>query len=229
MFTVEQAVENWKNDLRQKQTLMESDIEELESHLQEEMERLTTLGLSEEESFLIGVRRIGDTTQMASEFAKVNTAAIWKNRFFWMIAGLFVSKIIFSLSSFVGKLSFLIEHYFHWFGWYGAGIFNSVLYGLSLILLAAVFYFYVTRSSFSQKMSKFNTLTTIISTWLLFEIGGLVLQMFPMVIMTKLYSPGQIGQFLWGSQSSMFAVHTVWAVLLISLFILLRPKKMQNI
>jgi hypothetical protein len=228
MFTIEQAVENWKNDLRQKQTLMETDIEELESHLREEMERLAPLGLNEEESFLIAVRRIGDTTQMAAEFAKVNAAAIWKNRFFWMIAGLFASQIISNLSSFVGKLSFLTEHYFHFFGWYGAGIFNSVLYGFSLILLATVFYFSVTRSSFGRTLSKLNTLTVILSTWLLLEIGGLLLQIFPAIFMAKLYSPTQTGLFHLGMQYSMLVVHALWAVILIGLFILLRPKKIRT-
>jgi hypothetical protein len=228
MFTVEQAVENWKNDLRQKQTVMESDIEELESHLRDEMERLAPLGLTEEEAFVIATRRIGDTTQMASEFAKVNTAAIWRNRFFWMIAGILVSKLIFDLSSFTSRLSVLTESYFHWFGWFGAGIFSSVLYGISLIALMLVFYFSVTRTSLGRNISRFNTIAIILSIWLLLTIGGQLLNTFPMVFITRLCSPDQIGKLHLGMSYSMAAVHVLWSVMLISLFILLRPKKMQT-
>lgn len=228
MFTIEQAIENWRNELRQKQTVMESDIEELESHLRDEMERLTPLGLSEEEAFWVATRRIGDTAQITAEFAKVNTAVIWKNRFFWMIAGVFVSQIISNLSSFVGRLSFLTEHYFHWFGWYGAGIFSSILYGLSLVVLLLYFYFLVTRVSFGRKISKFNTIATILSTWLLFTIGGQLLRTFPMFFMTKICPPEQIRLLYTGMQYSMIAVNVLWAVILIGLFILLRPKKTQT-
>jgi hypothetical protein len=228
MFTVEQAVENWKNDLRQKQTLMETDIEELESHLREEMERLGPLGLTEEEAFVIAVRRIGDTTQMASEFAKVNTAAIWKTRFFWMIAGIFVLWLITSFSSFVSRLSFFTEAYFHWFGWYGAGIFSSILYGLSLIVSLLIFYFSVTRISFDRRISKYNTITTILPTSLLFVIGGQFLKMSPMIFVARICPPEQIGQLYTGMQYSMIAVNVLWTLILVSLFILLRPKKTQT-
>lgn len=227
MFTIGQAIENWKHDLRQKQTLTESDIEELESHLQEEIERLTPLGLSEEEAFIIATRRIGDTSQMAAEFAKVNTAAIWKVRFFWMLAGIFVLRILTGLSTFVSELFLPIESYFHWFGWFGAGIFHSVLYGIFLIISLLVFYFSVTKIPFGRRILKLSPIAAILIIWLILEAGGL-LRIFSMMFIAKICSAEQIGQLSLGRQYSGLVVSLVQTLILVSLFVMLRPRKAQT-
>ena len=90
MFDLNQEITKWRDNLAQSETLCESDIDELENHLHEEIEHLTTLKLSEEEAFRIAAHRLGDTGSLAGEFAKVSGAIILSRRLFWMIAGALV-------------------------------------------------------------------------------------------------------------------------------------------
>ncbi len=93
MFDLKEEITKWRNDLVQSETLGKSDIAEMENHLQEEIEHLTTLKLSEEEAFRVAAHRLGDTGSLAGEFAKVNGAIILSRRLFWMIAGVLVYSL----------------------------------------------------------------------------------------------------------------------------------------
>lgn len=59
----------------------DSDIDELEDHLREEIASLMQNSLSEEEAFLIAVRRIGNPPSLSNEFRKINTHDLWKKLF----------------------------------------------------------------------------------------------------------------------------------------------------
>jgi hypothetical protein len=88
MFDLNEQIKKWRCALVQSEAFDKSDIDELESHLKEEIERLITLKLSEEEAFWGAIHRIGDRGALASEFAKVNWPAMLKRRIFWMAAGI---------------------------------------------------------------------------------------------------------------------------------------------
>jgi len=81
MFDLETQVRSWSDYLRARGNLSESDINELESHLRDEIEDLVGAGLSPDEAFLVSVKRLGNVDAISNEFAKVNTENLWKHLF----------------------------------------------------------------------------------------------------------------------------------------------------
>ena len=97
MFDLNNAISNWRMNLSEKQTCAKSDIDEMESHLREEIESLAASKLSQQEAFLVAAHRLGDIDNLSAEFAKVNKSILWRNRLFWAGAGLlsyFVAQYI---------------------------------------------------------------------------------------------------------------------------------------
>lgn len=78
MFNMEDSIRAWSDQLRVRGSLKESDILELESHLRDEIEDLMTAGLSEDEAFLISVKRLGNVGAISREYSKVNPDDLWK-------------------------------------------------------------------------------------------------------------------------------------------------------
>ncbi|MFZ2149034.1 MAG: hypothetical protein WAV28_17630 [Sedimentisphaerales bacterium] len=87
MFDLNEQINKWRSNLAQSQTLGSSDIEELESHLREEIENLTDLKLSDEEAFLIATYRLGSTESLAEEYEKINRGVKFRHRLFWIATG----------------------------------------------------------------------------------------------------------------------------------------------
>ena len=90
MFNLNEQIGRWRENLGQSQTLGTADIDELESHLRQEIESLQRLNLSDEEAFLIAGRRLGSAASLTGEFAKVNRAGVLRHRLTWMILGILV-------------------------------------------------------------------------------------------------------------------------------------------
>ena len=88
MFDLNEQIKKWRCGLAQSEACDKSDIDELESHLREEIERLISLKLSDEEAFWVAAHRIGDTEALAGEFAKINWTGMLRRRVFWMAAGI---------------------------------------------------------------------------------------------------------------------------------------------
>ena len=89
MFNINEQIKHWRLHLSSTGAYRNSDIDELESHIHEEMPRLKKKGLTDEESFLVAIHRIGDRDNLSNEFQKVNRGFIWKKRIFWMLSGYF--------------------------------------------------------------------------------------------------------------------------------------------
>jgi hypothetical protein len=94
MFELEQAIKNWRNGLLQNQNVLESDANELESHLRDEVDSLMLAGLNAEEAFMVSSHRIGDEEAVGQEFAKVNPSLAWRRRAFWMFSGILASMVV---------------------------------------------------------------------------------------------------------------------------------------
>jgi hypothetical protein len=90
MSDVEKQIEQWRKTFATSEAFSASDLDELESHLREEMERLTPVGLSGTEAFLVARHRLGATEALEGEYAKVNTDRRALLRLSWMAAGVFV-------------------------------------------------------------------------------------------------------------------------------------------
>jgi hypothetical protein len=90
MFDLNKSLRDWQQQLRQGEGCSHDNIDELEEHLREEMEGLTQVGLSREEAFLLGTRRLGNIDFLNDEFGKVNTRFVWLNRLRWMASGVLI-------------------------------------------------------------------------------------------------------------------------------------------
>ena len=87
MLDLNEQINKWRGNLAQSQTLDSSDIDELESHLREEIENLIDLKLSDEEAFLIATHRLGSTESLAEEYEKINRGVKFRHRLFWIATG----------------------------------------------------------------------------------------------------------------------------------------------
>jgi hypothetical protein len=84
------VLENWRKELAAQPQLTPEDRRELEKHLTDSMVELRQRGLSEEESFWLARRRMGDLRQVAEEFVKTNPGEVWRDRIFWILLGGFL-------------------------------------------------------------------------------------------------------------------------------------------
>jgi len=107
MFDLNQEILKWRNSLAKSETLDESALDELESHLREEIECLASGSLSEEESFWIARRRLGGAGDLPGEFAKINRSAVLRGRLFWMAGGALAYMLAIQSGAAASKLSVL--------------------------------------------------------------------------------------------------------------------------
>ena len=99
MSDVEKQIEQWRTGLAGSEMLGNSTVDELESHLREQMGDLKASGLSDEEAFFVSRRRLGEADVLAEEFAKVNPSRRFANRLLWMATGVLGYFLVFHLSA----------------------------------------------------------------------------------------------------------------------------------
>ncbi len=107
MFNLNQEIQKWRSSLAQSEPLGKPDVDELESHLREQIESLVSDNLSEEESFWLARRRLGSADDLAGEFAKINKSAVLRSRLFWMAAGVLAYMLAIQSGVAASKLSVL--------------------------------------------------------------------------------------------------------------------------
>jgi hypothetical protein len=76
--SLEEQVEQWRSYLRRRQAIRPVDVEELEDHLRGEVTALRGVGLSEDEAFLVAVKRMGALDAISNEFAREHSERLWK-------------------------------------------------------------------------------------------------------------------------------------------------------
>jgi hypothetical protein len=76
--SLEGQVEQWRSYLRRRQAIQPVDVEELEDHLRGEVAALRGAGLSENEAFLVAVKRMGALDAISNEFAREHSERLWK-------------------------------------------------------------------------------------------------------------------------------------------------------
>jgi hypothetical protein len=74
----EAEIGQWRAAILRSRAVDESDADELESHLREQIGDLQKAGLSADEAFLVGVRRLGEVDKVTAEFARVHSDRLWK-------------------------------------------------------------------------------------------------------------------------------------------------------
>lgn len=139
MFDLNEEIGKWRCGLAASQSLEMFDIDELEGHLREEIERLTALKLSEQEAFYVARHRLGDTGSLADEFAKVNGSVLWSKRLFWATVGLFGYIVAIYMAKCVSA-GFVVLAWFAGLNGYALGVFDAV--AQAVFFLAVIFLLY---------------------------------------------------------------------------------------
>jgi hypothetical protein len=76
--SLEEGIAEWRSYLRRRQAIHSVDADELEDHLRSQAAALVEAGLTEEEAFLIAVKRIGQLDALSREFAREHSERLWK-------------------------------------------------------------------------------------------------------------------------------------------------------
>ena len=96
-FDLNAAIQSWRVGLAKSPSFHAEDLAELESHVRDSAASLKALGLTDDEAFLIAIRRAGPQKSLAAEFAKINGSSVWLDRFLWMAVGWIVIPALLSL------------------------------------------------------------------------------------------------------------------------------------
>ena len=89
MFDLNEQIKKWRDNLVKQQALKKSDIDELESHLRDEIDELRSTKLSPEEVFAIAINRLGYIDSIVDEYAKINQGKFKFNKVVQIISGIF--------------------------------------------------------------------------------------------------------------------------------------------
>jgi hypothetical protein len=73
MFNLEQSIAEWRKQMLAAGVIFPAVLEELESHLREEIELQMISGLNEQEAFEISIQKIGEAKFINTEFKKIET------------------------------------------------------------------------------------------------------------------------------------------------------------
>jgi hypothetical protein len=68
----------WRQYVRRRPEMQQSDAEELEDHLRGSVDELIAVGLRPDEAFLVAVKRMGSLDDLSREFAREHSERLWK-------------------------------------------------------------------------------------------------------------------------------------------------------
>ena len=78
MAGVESQVAEWRAYVAKAPAVNGRDLDELESHLRDQIAELSAAGLTPDEAFLVAVKRMGDLDTLSREFAREYSGRLWK-------------------------------------------------------------------------------------------------------------------------------------------------------
>jgi hypothetical protein len=75
---LEAEIAEWRAFVEQSPAVDGQDVEELETHLRDEIADLAAAGLAEDEAFLVAVKRMGTIDELSQEFAREQSGRMWR-------------------------------------------------------------------------------------------------------------------------------------------------------
>jgi hypothetical protein len=78
MEGLELEIAEWRSFVAQGQALDDHAVEELETHLRDQIADLSAAGLNDDEAFLIAVKRMGRLDALSREFAREHSGRLWR-------------------------------------------------------------------------------------------------------------------------------------------------------
>lgn len=133
MLNLEQFIAEWRRQLLAAGIKTPVPLEELESHLREEIERQMKPGLDEQQAFEIAVQQIGQPKMLDSEFKK--TERTFMKRTLTILLGIFA--VLFGPAIFLPALA-LHNHQ----GVSGSRVIVPMAAGIIITLIGAITTFY---------------------------------------------------------------------------------------
>lgn len=228
MFDLNDQINKWRISLEQKEAYRGTDIDELESHLREEIEHLSEMKLSQEESFLVARHRIGDPGAVADEFAKINPHRIITGRLFWMVSGLLAALMLFICTIGISAICVTIA--------FACGFKGQVLVVLSatikVLFLSGVLFFLYKAYKRGTITTRFRCFTCNLKGRIILIsspiISFLILQIIPIPtpsasVMASMYTPQELHIVAITSAWLHFFWRIVLFLTLAILFVRLRP------
>lgn len=100
-FDLNDSINHWKKAISRDAHFTKENITELESHLLDEIHNLNGLGLTDEESFMVAKRRIGEVKFLATEYGKVNKKLYFLNRILPYLKGILLYLAFIKLLNFL--------------------------------------------------------------------------------------------------------------------------------
>lgn len=76
--SIDDQIGQWRSYVERRPAITPGDLDELENHLRDQIGDLQAVGLSDDEAFLIAVRRIGGLDEVSREFAREHSERLWK-------------------------------------------------------------------------------------------------------------------------------------------------------
>jgi len=230
MFDLNEEITKWRITLAESEKCSKPDIDELETHLHEEIEHLTPACLSEQEAFVVAKGRLGDTASLENEFAKVNGGYILRNRLFWMTAGAFAYLLATCLAGASGNAGAFVG------GLVGLGAYSAAVVGIAagalgygvVLLLACL------ACRPDSKVLRFNLLAgglkgkVVIFTYLVaavLALGGATV-LFSMLIV-RIMSPDDIGRISLVSSYVRLTLRVLLPVVLMAALLKLRLSRLR--
>ena len=78
MESIETQIDEWRAYVARVPAVNGHDVDELEDHLRHQIAELSTAGLTEDEAFLVAVKRMGDLDAVSREYAREHSGRLWK-------------------------------------------------------------------------------------------------------------------------------------------------------
>lgn len=75
---LEAEIGHWRAHLRRHAAISDGDLDEMEDHLREQVADLRAAGLSDDEAFVVAVKRMGQVDALSREFAREHSDRLWK-------------------------------------------------------------------------------------------------------------------------------------------------------
>jgi len=75
---LEEQIALWRQYIGHHRAIAQTDVDELEAHLRDQIDALAASGLAPDESFLVAVKRLGRTDELSREFAREHSDRLWK-------------------------------------------------------------------------------------------------------------------------------------------------------
>jgi hypothetical protein len=142
MFNLDQQIDHWKSAFAKKVVCSSDDLQELESHLREDIAALVAIGRSEQEAFSESVSRLGDPDEISEEFAKV------EGRFLWDCVALRGNRAMVNVAGLAGALCGLAVWIKKGDGLLGAHVGSIIFAYVVPFLLAVVGTYAIFRAAF---------------------------------------------------------------------------------